>query len=155
MRYNTPFRKSSLLIHHYHHGFHKYLLNIRYWTKMAWYLALVIAGCDCTRVLEYPLAPSCKPGPFHKPHESRHDEHVVYRYLSGHIYPIGCNAKSVRKPEGMKGCRQFKTGAKLVPTTTRVVSRRNRLRKYVARKLNLIKLMTPHGKSLSKLTKVQ
>jgi len=37
-------------------------------------------------------------------------------------------------------------------TRTGVVSRRKRLRKYVARKFNLIKLMTPHGKSLSKST---
>ena len=51
------------------------------------------------------------------------------------------NAKSLRKPEGTKG-PQFKTGAKLVPTTTGVVSRRKRLRKYVARKFNLIELMT-------------
>ena len=28
--------------------------------------------------------------------------YVVYRYLSCHIYPIDCNAKSERKPEGMK-----------------------------------------------------
>ena len=52
------------------------------------------------------------------------------------------NAKSLRKPEGIKGWLQFKTGAKLVPTTTGVVSRGGRLRKYVARKFNLIELMT-------------
>jgi len=44
-----------------------------------------------------------------------------------------------------------KTGAKLIP----MVTQRPRLRKYDARKFNLIKLMTLHGKSLSKLTKVQ
>ena len=44
---------------------------------------------------------------------------------------------------------QRKTSAKLV------VSRGPRLRKYVARKFNLVKLMTLHGKSLSKLTNVQ
>ena len=35
--------------------------------------------------------------------------YAVYRYLSCHIYPIGCNAKSQRKPEGMKGWRRCKT----------------------------------------------
>ena len=44
---------------------------------------------------------------------------------------------------------QRKTSAKLV------VSRGPRLRKYVARKFNLVKLMTLHGKRVSKLTKVQ
>jgi len=38
------------------------------------------------------------------------------------IYPIGCNAKSVRKPEGMKGWSSIKTGAKLVSTTKGIQS---------------------------------
>ena len=41
------------------------------------------------------------------------------------------------------------------PSAKLAVFRGPRLRKYVARKFNLVKLMTLHGKSLSKLTKVQ
>jgi len=44
--------------------------------------------------------------------------YVVYRYLSCHIYPISCNAKSERKPEGMKGWR----GAKLAQKNWRKTS---------------------------------
>ena len=36
----------------------------------------------------------------------------VYHYLSCHIYPIGCNTKSERKPEGMKGWRGAKRAQK-------------------------------------------
>jgi len=33
---------------------------------------------------------------------------VVYGYLSCHIYPIGCNAKTERKPEGMAAVQNWR-----------------------------------------------